>query len=239
VIALLAAVLLAAANPLVSQGKAIYDVHCIQCHGANLEGTSNGPSLRRVGAAAIDFMLRTGRMPLEVPDTEALSGPPQLTPRQIKAVEAFAMTGGAGGGAPIPTVKVGSNLARGRILFDDNCEGCHGAQGIGATVGFGWEAPDLYPADPVEIAEAVRFGPGVMPNFDAHQISDSNLNDLVAYVLTFRRPPDIGGYALAHVGPTAEGLVAWFFGIGSSCIVMVLVGETLRSKQQPNRDKPR
>lgn len=238
-IALIAAVLLAAANPQLVAGKIVYDTHCIQCHGPNLQGTSNGPSLQHVGAAAVDFMLRTGRMPLEVPGTEALSGPPQLTPAQIKAVEAFALASGAQGGPPIPSPAPGNDLARGRKIFDDNCEACHGAQGIGATVGFGWVAPDLYPADATEVAEAVRFGPGVMPNFDNRQISDSDLNDLVTYVLTFRHPPDVGGYALAHVGPTAEGLIAWFFGIGSTCIVMVLVGETLRSRQQPDRDRPR
>lgn len=231
--------LLASAGPTIEQGRQVYDVHCIQCHGADLSGTPNGPDLHRVGAAALDFMLRTGRMPLEVPDTEALSGPPQLTPREIEAVEAFALASGAAGGPPIPSVQSSGDLMRGRRIFDDDCQACHGAQGIGSTVGFGWEAPDLYPADAVTVAEAVRFGPGVMPNFDREQISDSSLNDLVAYVLTFRHPPDIGGYALAHVGPTAEGVVAWFFGIGAGCIVMVLVGETLKSRRQPDRDEPR
>ena len=51
---------------LVQEGKDIYDVACITCHGANLEGeTGRGPSLIGVGAAAVDFQVGTGRMPMQ------------------------------------------------------------------------------------------------------------------------------------------------------------------------------
>ncbi|MGH7660653.1 MAG: c-type cytochrome [Vulcanimicrobiaceae bacterium] len=229
----------AATNDLIDQGKTLWVVHCSQCHGQNLEGGPGGPDLHGIGPAPFDFMMRTGRMPLEVPDTEPMAQPPQLTPRQIAAIVAFAVANGAGPSPQIPSLRLNDRLADGRKLFDDNCQGCHGAQGAGATIGFGWEAPDLYPSDPTVVAEAVRFGPGLMPLFDDKVISNADLNDLVSYVMTFRHPPDIGGYALGHTGPTGEGVVAWFFGLGSTCIVMVLVGQTLRSRQQPNRDDPR
>ncbi|MBN9618309.1 MAG: cytochrome c, partial [Actinobacteria bacterium] len=45
-------------------GKELYQVSCITCHGANLEGiTGQGPSLVGVGGAAVYFQVSTGRMP--------------------------------------------------------------------------------------------------------------------------------------------------------------------------------
>lgn len=229
--AFIAAVLLASAT---SMGGILYAAHCSSCHAANLRGTANGPSLQHAGAAAVDFMLRTGRMPLEVPNTEALPAPPQLTPAQINAVVAYTLAHGAASGPPIPAIQSSTDLARGRVLFDDNCQACHGALGTGATTGYGWIAPALHDDTATQIAEAVRFGPGIMPHFDARLISDADLNALVAYVVTLRRPPDVGGYSVESSGPVGEGLLAWIIGIGAAAIVMVLVGETLRTS---NRDK--
>ncbi|MGH7716354.1 MAG: c-type cytochrome [Vulcanimicrobiaceae bacterium] len=225
-IALLAAALMAAATSL---GGVLYATHCSSCHGADLRGTPNGPSLQHAGTAAVDFMLRTGRMPLEVPGTEPQAAPPQLTPQQIDAIVAYTAEHGAGSGPAIPAVAPSQALARGRVLFDNNCQACHGALGTGATTGYGWIAPALKDADATEIAEAVRFGPGIMPHFDARLIPGDDLNALVAYVLTFRHPPDIGGYSVESAGPVGEGLLAWIIGVGGGAIVMVLVGETLHS----------
>jgi len=174
-------------------------------------------------------MLRTGRMPLEVPDTEALPAPPQLTPHQIDAIVAYTVAHGAGSGPAIPTLARSNALARGRLLYDDNCQACHGALGTGATTGYGWIAPALHDAEGTQIAEAVRFGPGIMPHFDARLIPNGDLNALVAYVQTLRHPPDIGGYSVESAGPVGEGLLAWVIGVGTCAIVMLLVGETLRS----------
>jgi ubiquinol-cytochrome c reductase cytochrome c subunit len=227
--AFIVAALLAAAT---SVGGVLYTVHCSSCHGADLRGTGNGPSLQHAGAAAVDFMLRTGRMPLEVPDTEDLPAPPQLTPEQIDAVLAYTLAHGAASGPPIPAIGPSTNLARGRVLFDDNCQACHGALGTGATTGYGWIAPALHDDSGTQIAEAVRFGPGIMPHFDSRLISDTDLNALVAYVLTLRQPPDIGGYSVESSGPVGEGLLAWIIGIGAAVIVMMLVGETLRTSSR-------
>jgi len=230
----LAAAILAASNAL---GAALYAAHCSSCHGADLKGTGNGPSLQHAGAAAVDFMLRTGRMPLEVPDTEPLPAPAQLTSSQIEAIVAFTVAHGAGGGPPIPSVRPSDALARGRVVFDGNCQACHGALGTGAVAGYGWLAPPLYGDDATQIAEAIRFGPGIMPHFDSRLISDDDLDALVAYVGTFRHPPDIGGYSVEASGPVGEGLLAWIIGVGTGSIVMVLVGETLRSSPLSSRAK--
>jgi ubiquinol-cytochrome c reductase cytochrome c subunit len=228
-----------AASSLVREGANLYATHCTFCHGAQLEGSTVAPSLKGVGAAAVDFMLRTGRMPLEVPGTEPLPAEPQFTPRQLDALTAYVVASGAGNNPPIPVVHVNTALeARGRKLFEDSCEPCHGAKGTGAVAGFGWLAPELYPDAPQQIAEAIRFGPGIMPQFGPHLISDRDLNALVSYVVTFRHQNAAGGYSLEQAGPVGEGLVAWIFGVGTCAIVMVFVGETLREKRHPPKDQP-
>ena len=240
VFAALSFAIAAAVTNLVQSGAQIYAVECAYCHGADLKGTNDGPTLQGSGAAAIDFMLRTGRMPLEVPGTEPFSAPPQLTPQQIASLTAYVVAHGAGSGPPIPAVHPDpARLARGRVLFDDNCQACHGALGTGSIAGFGWLAPNMHADTADEIADAIRIGPGVMPRFGPNLIDQSDLDALVTYVLSFRHPPDAGGLSLESAGPVGEGLFAWIFGVGGCCLVMVLVGETLRTTRHPPRDEPR
>lgn len=228
-----------AASGLVREGADLYATHCTFCHGAQLEGSTLAPPLKSIGAANVDFTLRTGRMPLEVPGTEPLPGEPLFTTHQIEALTAYVVATGAGPNPAIPIVHVDPGLeSRGRALFEDRCEACHGAQGTGAVAGFGWLAPELYPDAPQQIAEAIRTGPGIMPKFGPRLISDRDLNALVSYVVTFRRQNSAGGYSLEQAGPVGEGLVAWIFGVGTCAIVMVYVGETLREKRHPPRDQP-
>src|SRR5687768_15439044 len=48
-----------------AEGKALFDQSCISCHGRNAQGVQDrGPSLIGVGAAAVEFQVSTGRMPL-------------------------------------------------------------------------------------------------------------------------------------------------------------------------------
>jgi ubiquinol-cytochrome c reductase cytochrome c subunit len=61
----------------------------------------------------------------------------------------------------------------------------------------------------VQIAEAVRIGPYLMPKFPKSQISDSQLDSIIAYVEYAKHPDDRGGWNLGRIGPVPEGLVAW------------------------------
>jgi ubiquinol-cytochrome c reductase cytochrome c subunit len=213
----------------VKVGGDLYAVHCISCHGAQLQGTPMGPSLKNAGAANVDFQLSTGRMPLEVPDTEPMRGPPSYPRPQIDALIAYVTTHG-GAGPPIPVLHHNGDLTRGRVVFEENCQQCHGATGDGAVAGFGWLAPSLRAAIPVQVAEAVRVGPGIMPRFGEGDIPDRDLDALVGYVETLHHPDDRGGYSLASAGTVGEGLVAWVFGLGGTIVVMLLVGETLKRR---------
>lgn len=51
----------------IDEGKKLYAVGCASCHGVGGQGTSDGPLLTGVGAAAVDFQVSTGRMPAQQP----------------------------------------------------------------------------------------------------------------------------------------------------------------------------
>jgi ubiquinol-cytochrome c reductase cytochrome c subunit len=209
-------------------GGDLYTVHCLSCHGDKLQGTPQGPPLTDAGAASVDFQLATGRMPLEVPGTEPMRGPPSFPRDQIDALVAYVVShGGTGRGIPVVHASRG-NLTRGRVVFEENCEACHGATGTGAVAGFGWLAPALLQSTPLQTAEAVRTGPGIMPKFDEHAIPPPDLDALAAYVDALHHPDDRGGYSLASAGPVGEGLVSWVVGLGLTVLLMFAVGETLK-----------
>ena len=67
----------AADQSTIDQGRALFLVGCASCHGKNGEGVTlqngnqYGPPLAGVGAAAVDFQVSTGRMPLARPGVQA------------------------------------------------------------------------------------------------------------------------------------------------------------------------
>src|SRR6478609_9461049 len=67
----------------VAQGKALFAVSCASCHGLNGEGQVSGniqgPPLNGVGAAAVEFQVATGRMPMAHPGPQAQTKPSQFT----------------------------------------------------------------------------------------------------------------------------------------------------------------
>ena len=141
------------------QGRSLFEANCSTCHGLGAEGTENGPSLQGVGAASVDFMLSTGRMPLAAPDDQPTRQPPKFSDEEIDAFVAY-LAEIAPGGPPIPDVAVSrGDLPTGASLFLNNCSGCHSAAGIGDSVGGGQIAPDLAPASATQIGEADQGRP--------------------------------------------------------------------------------
>jgi ubiquinol-cytochrome c reductase cytochrome c subunit len=207
----------------IAAGRTVYEERCSSCHGAEAEGSTNGPPLRGLGPAWFDFMMSTGRMPLQEPGAQMQRRPPVLRPNEIGAVTDF-LTSLQPGGEAIPTVDLGAgNLSTGEKVFQDNCAPCHGATGRGGAVGV-VVAPDLYQATPTQVAEAVRIGPDPMPPFGETTIDQNRLNSLVRYVLYLRNPDDRGGSGLSHVGPLIEGFVALTIGLGTIVVVTRYTG---------------
>ncbi|HEY1429971.1 MAG TPA: c-type cytochrome [Candidatus Tumulicola sp.] len=214
-LAAIAALSAAASSQTLPDGQRLYAERCSSCHALSLGGTADGPPLTRVGAAYVDFMLRTGRMPAAVPTGQPLHQRALLDDTQIRAVVAYVTR--AGGGDPaLPVVRAG-DAARGRTAFVQNCQACHGVSGRGASVGYAEVAPSLLQATPEEIAEAIRSGPGVMPKFGRDTISDASADDVISYVGLLRDRDGhigVGGLQLGEIGPVAEGFVGWVFGLG-------------------------
>lgn len=203
----------------------MFVARCASCHAQDATGTANGPSLLGVGAAMVDFQLRTGRMPLADPGVQPKRKPSVFDEDEIAAIVAF-VTSLAPGGPAIPTVDPGSgDLALGQQLFVSSCAACHGAMATGGAVGKGALAPSLSLASSLEIAEAITVGPGEMPVFAFDQ---DELNAVVAFIDDLKDRPDRGGADIGGVGPVPEGFVAWTLGMGASLVVVLLVGHHRR-----------
>ena len=201
----------ASADAQTDQGRELFEVHCATCHGEDGNGSDVAPTLVGVGAAMADFQLRTGRMPMAGVRIQAVRKPSPFGGDQMRALVAFVAS--LGEGPAIPSVDAAAgDVSRGGSIFRTNCAGCHGAAGRGEALSYGRNAPDLYLATPLVIAEAVRTGPSQMPVFD--QLTDQEVNDVAAFVMSLQEDPDPGGFGLGRLGPVPEGLVAWLVGLG-------------------------
>lgn len=199
-------------DELLASGRELYNTSCQSCHGLRGQGTAQGPNIQEVGELGADFMLRTGRMPLAQPGPQAPEKPVAYTDGEIRALVKY--VGSFGDGPPIPDVDItDADLARGGELYRDNCQPCHNASGIGGALSYGDHAPALTSVEPTQVVEAMRFGPGQMPVFGEDVFDADAANDIARYVDYLHDPEDPGGFGLGHSGPTAEGFVAWLFGI--------------------------
>src|SRR5439155_5081298 len=110
-----------------TRGQLLYEQSCMSCHGADAGGTADGPSLHAVGAAAADFMLSTGRMPLADPSERPVRQAPAFSASDIASIVTYLRTI-APGGPEIPKVDLAAGiLADGQEVFAGNCAACHGA----------------------------------------------------------------------------------------------------------------
>ncbi|HEX3242859.1 MAG TPA: c-type cytochrome [Solirubrobacterales bacterium] len=220
-------------------GAGLYAANCASCHGPQGEGvavennrgvgdiSAQGPSLVGVGELAPDFYLRTGRMPLDHAGEQPERQRPFFNDREISAITAY--VGSFGGGPPIPEPEPDhSAQTEGMSLFTDHCAGCHQIVGEGGYV-TGAKVPTLKHADATEIAEAVRIGPFLMPRFPKSQISDDDLNKIIAYVQASKHPEDRGGLGIGHIGPVPEGMVAWLIAAVVLVGVCMVIGRRLGS----------
>jgi ubiquinol-cytochrome c reductase cytochrome c subunit len=214
---------------LVARGHELFVSGCAYCHGDDATGVAGkGPALQGAGAAAADFYLGTGRMPLSEPSQEPRRGPPAYTPADRRALVAYV---GSLGGPAIPAVNPAAGDVRlGRERFADLCAGCHTISGRGGVVP-GAIAPALQQATPVQVAEAIRVGPHLMPVYAAAQVDRHELDSITRYVLSTRHPDDAGGWGLGNIGPVPEGMVAWLLAGTALLIAIRLVGE--RAEREP------
>ncbi len=210
----------------VAAGKAIFETNCSSCHGMNGEGTSEAPSLAGVGAAAVDFQMGTGRMPMARPEAQAPAKATDFTAEEISQVAAYVAS--LAPGPEIPSSDqystaglTAEQLARGGELFRTNCSACHNIEGRGGALPNGSYAPSLMKTSGKHIYEAMRTGPQQMPVFAKGTMTDQDVKEIIGYLNTTHAQPSEGGFALGGLGPVSEGLWAWVIGIGACVLVAI------------------
>lgn len=214
----------------VTAGKLLFTEGCASCHGLAGQGGSGGPSLVGVGAAAVDFQVGTGRMPMAQADVQAMRKPPVYSQEEIDALAAYVSSLGAGPGVPNPDDYdfSGANVARGGEIYRLNCSQCHNYAGKGGALSDGKYAPSLMQSTPKQIYEAMITGPQGMPVFSDAQIPKESKQDIIAYIDYLQNAPDPGGAALGRLGPVTETVFLFTAAIGALIAVAIWIGARAR-----------
>lgn len=232
------------------RGQGLYLRTCAYCHGYSGEGSQRGPSLVGVGAADVDYYVRSGRMPLPnsvngIPQ-QAPRGKPQFDDSDIRALDAYVASLGTppapgeptpapvpspNRGGPVPSVHPG-DIARGRDLYTEECASCHAPSGIGYTQLSGIIAPSILSSGPQVTADAIRVGPNEMPKFPESVFDQGELDDLVSYVQYLQKPTvgSPGGTSIGRIGAAVEALVGFAF-VALLVIVVRLLGKRSAEKR--------
>jgi ubiquinol-cytochrome c reductase cytochrome c subunit len=219
-----------ASSEAIRQGRALFLSGCSSCHGLEAQGGNQAPGLIGVGAAAVDFQVGTGRMPLARPGAQAQRHPPKYTQTQIDQLAAYISSLAPGPAVPTEEqLNAGANIAEGGALYRTNCAQCHQAAGQGGALSYGKHAPNLGDATKKQIYEAMRTGPENMPVFGSGQLSDEQVASIIKYVQFVTHPNDPGGDPIGHYGPVPEGLVAIIIGLGGLVIATLWIGSRYSS----------
>jgi ubiquinol-cytochrome c reductase cytochrome c subunit len=213
----------------IAKGRELFLVSCSFCHGQNGEGVRTdddhqlGPSLVGVGAAAVDFQVGTGRMPMVQPGAQVPSKPETFTDEEIAALAAYVASLGPGPAVPdesdyslegLSDEERQAAIVRGGQIFLTNCTACHNFEGSGGAMPRGGYAPKIRGVEPRYIYEALLTGPQNMPNFSNGNLSPEEKRDVIAYLGSLEEMPNYGGFGLGGLGPVPEGMAAWLGGIG-------------------------
>jgi len=221
----------------VEEGKQLFLANCASCHGQNAEGraTGNGdkiagPALAGVGAAAVDFQVGTGRMPLSGPMVQAPQKEVQFTQPQIDSMAAYIASLAPGPGVPSEEAvdPTKGDAGRGGELFRVNCAMCHNAAGAGGALTRGKYAPSLKKTTAKHMYEAMLTGPQSMPVFGDHTMTPEDKRDIIAFLKTTRSDASPGGARLGQIGPVSEGAVGWLVGLGALIGCAVWLGAKAR-----------
>ncbi len=184
-----------------ARGAEIYSEECVPCHGASGRGDGSMASNLSVEVPAIGLVevalgarpadwydvVTNGRMERNMPPFKALSD------RDRWDVVAYALL----------LHVTQSELDSARILFEQQCQSCHGAQGNGngsQAVDMNvpdWTQPErLAPVSEEELFQVITAGAGEMPAY-RDTLSDHQRLGLAAYVRSL---------ALASPGAVAEAV---------------------------------
>lgn len=210
----------------IAQGQKLFAANCATCHGIRAQGQDGiAPSLVGVGAAAVDFQVGTGRMPMQQSGPQAQAKRPQFDQAQIDQLAAYVAS--LGEGPAVPTADMVDpalgNPAVGMQIFRTNCAMCHGSIGGGGALTQGKFAPNLWNTSNTHIFEAMLVGPQSMPVFNNANITPEHKRDIIAY-LNAQKEGSPGGLKLGAIGPVAEGMWGWLVALGLIIASTVWIG---------------
>jgi ubiquinol-cytochrome c reductase cytochrome c subunit len=226
----------------IDAGKRLFQANCASCHGLEAQGTSDAPSLIGVGAAAVDFQVGTGRMPMSQPGAQALKKKPVYDEDEIRQLAAFVASLGPGPAIPTadeydPKGLSDDEIARGGEFFRTNCTACHNFAGHGGAMPEGKFAPNLSKTTPKHVFEAMMTGPQQMPVFSNDVLSPQDKKEIIGYIKAVNDQTEYGGFSLGSLGPVSEGMFAWIVGIGGLIIVATwIAAHTAKSKKKAEAD---
>lgn len=219
----------------VEAGRQLFLVGCSSCHGKNAEGIltksggNYGPSLVGVGAAAVDFQVGSGRMPMAQSAPQAPRKEPIYTAEETRQLAAFVAS--LGPGPAIPEAEYldyksadEEEVTRGGEFFRTNCTACHNSVGAGGALPNGRYAPKLTGVSAKHIYEAMQTGPQQMPVFSDDVITPEDKRAVIAYIKSVQEEPAYGGLAGGGFGPVVDGLFTWLIGIGGLVGFAVWIG---------------
>ena len=208
----------------VEDGKKLFQANCATCHGLDLQGTPDGPSLYGVGELAVEFQVATGRMPMAMQGPQAPQKPVQFTQDQIEAMAAYVQTQAPGPDFPDEEVLDGEgDVARGAELFRINCAMCHNVAAAGGALTEGKYAPALHTTSALHMYAAMVTGPQNMPVFNDMNLTTEDKRDIISALLFLQENESPGGFSLGSLGPVSEGLFIWVFGIGALIAITVWI----------------
>ena len=181
-----------------AEGEKLFAANCATCHGMGASGTQDGPSLVGVGAAAVDFQVGTGRMPMQMNGPQAYKKPAQFNDEQTHQLSAYVASLGAGPAIP----------------EEHLLDGKGNAAAAGGALTRGKFAPALADVSEKHIYEAMVTGPQNMPVFSDANVSPEGKRDIITFLKQIESNGSPGGADLGSLGPVAEGLFVWVAGLG-------------------------
>ena len=214
----------------VAEGNKLFLANCASCHGKNAEGNGTaGPSLVGVGAAAVDFQVSTGRMPLAAPGVQAPNNANAVnfSDKEIGQLAAFVASLGPGPAVPDAefTDLANADIAEGGKLFRTNCAMCHNSSAQGGALTRGKYAPSLMGVTPQNIYQAMLTGPQSMPVFNDANMTPQEKENIIAFIKNIEEGGNAyGGHDLGSIGPAGDAVFVWTIGIGLLIAAAVWLG---------------
>jgi len=229
-------------SELLQQGAQVFAENCAACHGEDGQGRIGATLAKNWSSIRPDLQIQdTIERGIEgtfmPPWGMAFGGP--LDNDQIEAVTRYILSWESGRPSfiyPTPTIDtrivltpppgVSGDPNAGAQLYATNCAVCHGPNGegrIGATLAREWSStrPDLLVKSVIENGVEGAAMPA-WSQANGGPLSEEEIDNIVAYILTWSGPASTPGSQEQVVGPLT-GWPAWILFIGAFILIIVVI----------------